>query len=790
MSEEVTIEVDGQAIPAFKGEMLIAATDRAGIYIPRFCYHKHLSVAANCRMCLVEVERAPKPLPACATPVGDGMKVFTHSEKAVDAQRGTMEFLLINHPLDCPICDQGGECELQDLAMGYGADVGRYTEGKRVVRDKDVGPLIKTDMTRCIHCTRCVRFGEEIAGLRELGATGRGEDMEIGTYIAKSITSELSGNVIDLCPVGALTNKPYRYSARAWELRQAESISPHDAMGAAILIHHKGPVVKRVVPGDLESVNQTWIADRDRYSVHGLNGDDRLITPRIKTGGAWRDASWTEAFGAAVEALRGVIEAHGAARFGTLVSPSATMEEGLLAARLTRGLGSHNVDHRLRQLDFAGDDAAPLAPGLGSPIPDLADDRAVLLIGCHLRHELPVLNVRLRMAALKGARVFRLSSLPLPMNFEPAKDVALAPSELTAALEALTESAENGLPGAHREILDALKAAGAEGRARIVLGESAHAHPAFTQLRSLACRLAEATSATLSELPPGGNGAGLWLAGAVPHRTAGGRSVDGQRGADAHTMLSGSTLKGALLLGIEPELDSLAGDAALAALGEADAVVALSAFRSETLDALATVQLPIAAFTENAGSVVDCAGTLRAFGAAVPPPGDTRPAWKVLRVLGAELGASGFDFGTLEEVSMECARLVEAPAAPDPVQGESRGDAGAAAEGALEFVVTWPLHAVDALCRRSPPLADSVHAGDDRVHVHADTAATLGLADGQRVRISAADGMTSVVAELAVGAYVAPGVVWAYGGRAPARALAGATAVVANGAEASAGVAG
>jgi len=781
MSEQVTIEVDGRSIPAVKGEMLIAATDRAGIYIPRFCYHKHLSVAANCRMCLVEVERAPKPLPACATPVGDGMKVFTRSEKAIDAQRGTMEFLLINHPLDCPICDQGGECELQDLAMGYGADVGRYTEGKRVVRDKDVGPLIKTDMTRCIHCTRCVRFGEEIAGLRELGATGRGEDMEIGTYIAKSITSELSGNVIDLCPVGALTNRPYRYTARAWELKQAETISPHDAMGSSILVHHKGPIVKRVVPGDVPEVNQTWIADRDRYSVHALSGDDRLTTPRIKVGGRWRDVSWTEAFGAAVDGLRAALDEQGPEAFGVLLSPSSTMEEGLLAGRLTRGLGSLNIDHRLRQCDFSGDASAPLVPGLNAEVADLESDRAVLLVGAYPRHELPVLNIRLRKAALAGARVFRLSSVPLPVNFDLAADIALSPSRLLDAFAALVDAAEAGEGGPYPEILGALT--GAEGGARIVLGETAHAHPRFAMLRTLARRLAAATGATVAELPAGGNGAGLWLTGAVPHRGEGGRPhEDGRHGATALDMLTGGRMRALVTLGIEPDLDALAGDRARTALEAAGAVVALSAFRSETLDACATVQLPIAAFTENEGAAVNCAGLYQAFGAAVPPPGDARPAWKVLRVLGAELGVTGFGFNDLSDIAKTCRRLAD-PATwdftPAPDVDVVTGDV----PKALELVVSWPLHAVDVTCRRSPPLAASVHAGDARVHVNAGTAAELGLADGQTVRLIGEGGATTT-ATLAVGAYVAPGTVWVYGGLGPARTLgvSGTVEVVAAGA--------
>ena len=402
-NEKIKIEVDGQEIEARPGSMLIEATDAAGIYVPRFCYHKKLTVVANCRMCLVEVERAPKPMPACATPVMEGMKVYTRSEKAVSAQHATMEFLLINHPLDCPICDQGGECELQDLAMGYGSGISQFTEGKRVVRDKDIGPLVQTEMTRCIHCTRCVRFGEEIAGLRELGATGRGEHMEIGTYVQKSMSSELSGNVIDLCPVGALTNKPYRYSARTWELKQFDGIAPHDGLGSNVHFHVKGQTVKRIVPKENNNINETWLSDRDRYSYQGLNHAARATLPRIKVDGKWKDFSWDDALDAVSS---GLLEQANKAPDETvaLASASSTTEEFYLLQKITRGLKTNNVDHRLRQTDFSYQEAEPLYPAIGN-LADLENADAVLLVGAYPRHEQPLLNLRIRKAALKGCKI-------------------------------------------------------------------------------------------------------------------------------------------------------------------------------------------------------------------------------------------------------------------------------------------------------------------------------------------------------------------------------------------------
>ncbi|RME33973.1 MAG: NADH dehydrogenase (quinone) subunit G, partial [Gammaproteobacteria bacterium] len=417
MSDKVTIEVDGKVLQARRGAMLIEATDAAGIFIPRFCYHPKLTVAANCRMCLVEVEKMPKPMPACATPVMDGMKVHTRSALAREAQKATMEFLLINHPLDCPVCDQGGECELQDLAMGYGSDVSRYSEAKRAVADPDIGPLVQTCLTRCIHCTRCVRFGEEIAGLRELGATGRGEHMTIGTYVRHTLVSELSGNIIDLCPVGALTSRPFRFRARPWELRQAKSIAPHDSVGSSLYLHLKGQKVLRVVPRENEAVNEVWISDRDRYGYAGLRSEDRLTRPLIRQEGEWKEVDWGTALEFAGEGLRRVIQTRGPGRLGALAAPNATTEELYLLQKLVRALGSENIDHRLRQRDFSDDRAAPLYPWLGMPITGLEQLDCVLLLGAWPRHQQPLLNHRIRKAALAGAAVLELNPVRREFNF-------------------------------------------------------------------------------------------------------------------------------------------------------------------------------------------------------------------------------------------------------------------------------------------------------------------------------------------------------------------------------------
>jgi NADH-quinone oxidoreductase subunit G len=747
-SETFTIEIDGRVCEASPGEMIIAVADREGIPIPRFCYHEKLSIAANCRMCLVEAEQGgrpfPKPVPACATPVGNGMKVLTRSAKALEAQQGTMEFLLINHPLDCPICDQGGECELQDVSMGYGEDVSRFSERKRVIKDEDLGPLIATDMTRCIHCTRCVRFGAEIAGVRELGATGRGEDMRIGTFVAHTVAHELSGNVIDICPVGALTSKPYRFTARAWELTSEEGIAPHDAVGSNIHIHRRGNRVMRVHPRDNEALNETWISDRDRFSYQGLNSDQRLTAPMIKRDGAWREVDWPEALNTAVAALRGLVEGAGGEQLGCLVSPGATLEEQYLAQKLIRGLGSSHIDSRLRQQDFRGDVADPLLPWLGVPIADLERQRAVLLIGSDIRQEQPLLAHRLRKASLAGAELAFLTPFALHLTHSSRQLVA-APgamlTELAAIARALGQDA-GGLPArlfagaevgdAHQAIADALRTAGEAGTGLVLLGALAEAHPDYALLRALGNRIAEGAGCRIGFLPRAANSVGSAMAGALPHRLPGARPIE-RPGLDALTMLT-DPRKGYLLWGLEPDRDLVDPAAAKFALEGAAMVIACCSLRSPALESVADVLLPIGAFAETAGTFVNAEGTAQRFQGAVAPPGEARPGWKVLRVLGQLLELPGFDQSSARQIHDELMAQCRDLRPDNRPQGTVDAEVTLAGN-ALERVGNLPIYAVDPLVRAAPALQHTPLADAFAVSLNPEQADELGLADGDEVRI-------------------------------------------------------
>ncbi len=741
MSEElVNIEVNGIPLKARKGAMLIEITDAAGIAIPRFCYHKKLSIAASCRMCLVEVEKAPKPLPACATPVMEGMKVFTESPKALAAQKGTMEFLLINHPLDCPICDQGGECELQDVALGYGGDVSRFAERKRVVQDKDIGPLIATEMTRCIHCTRCVRFGEEIAGLRELGATGRGESMEIGTYVAKAVASELSGNVIDLCPVGALTAKPSRFKGRSWEYVQHAAIAPHDSVGSNIFIHTLRGQVMRVVPRENESVNETWISDRDRFGYEGIYSDDRLAKPSLD--GA--EVEWETALEAVAKGLKEVIARHGAGAVGFLVSPTATVEELYLAQKLARGLGVANIDHRLRQADFSDQETVPVFPWLGQGVADLEKVKAALLVGSNVRMEQPLAGHRLRKAALAGGKLMFVNPRDFEFRFPVAAKIIADPAGMVAALAgvagAVAELKGEPLPdgwaglaaGAPSETERAIAANLIDNApATVLLGNLATAHPAFAQLRALAGFVALRSGAAFGYLPEAANSVGGWLAGAVPHRLPGG-GKSATVGLDARAMLE-SPRKAYVLVGVEPELDCWDGAAALNALRGADWVVALASHASATVKSYARAVLPVATFAETSGTYVNAEGRWQSFPGASKPFGAARPAWKVLRVLGNLCGLSGFDYVASEEV------LAEVKGACAGVEPDNAPDLGRAlapyrAEGLLR-VAEVPIYALDPLVRRARSLQASPLARPAEVRLHPDMAGELGVAGREQVQV-------------------------------------------------------
>jgi len=715
MSEElVNIEVDGRPLKARKGQMLIQATDAAGIYVPRFCYHEKLSVAANCRMCLVEVEKAPKPLPACATPVAEGMKAFTRSPRALAAQKATMEFLLINHPLDCPICDQGGECELQDLAQGFGGSVSRFSERKRVVKDKNIGPLISTDMTRCIHCTRCVRFTTEIAGLQELGTTGRGENMEIGTWIERSVDHELSGNVIDLCPVGALNNKPFRHRGRSWEMTQHALVSPHDAVGSNLYGHVLRGQLLRVVPRQNEEVNETWIADRDRFSCEGIYSPDRLERPMMKLDGEWREVDWEAALTTTAQGLRDAVRDAGPGALGFLGSPFSTIEELYLLGLLARGTGGGNVDSRLRRADFRDGASDPAFPGLGMPVATVSRLDAVLLVGSHLRHEAPILAHRLRQAAVKrGARVTQLNDAAHPLLF-PHRDL-LAPAErwveeLVAVLRAAADlkATPVGAPcaslagaaqpsDAHRMAAQSLCG---DGRGLVLLGNQAWRHGAYADLRAVAAELARVTGATLGVLADGGNAAGAALAGAVPHRQAGGAAAH-PAGLDAAAMLA-SPLQAYLVFGgVEPEFD-VAATEAVATLQRARFVAAATPFVTEAMRQWADVLLPIGTFAETSGTFVNAEGRWQSWAGCIRPLGEARPGWKVLRVLGNLLALDGFDQDSSEDVREELRGLL-VPVRPAPVTREI----GVTAVPPQRNV---PLYNGDALVRRAVPLQQTATA--------------------------------------------------------------------------------
>ncbi|MFI4869652.1 MAG: NADH-quinone oxidoreductase subunit NuoG [Steroidobacterales bacterium] len=707
MSEEfVNIEVNGVPVKARKGENIIRATDREGVYVPRFCYHDKLPVAANCRMCLVEVEKAPKPLPACATPVAEGMKIFTHSVKAIGAQRSVMEFLLINHPLDCPICDQGGECELQDLAVGFGRDISRFVERKRSVKDKNLGPLVSTDMTRCIHCTRCVRFGQDIAGIQEMGATGRGEHMEIGTYIEHSIDHELSGNIIDLCPVGALNSKPFRYRGRGWEMTQYPLISPHDGVGTQLYGHVLRGRLMRVVPRPCEEINETWIADRDRFSYEGVYSEDRLLAPQLRQAdGSWREVEWDVALTAAAQGLKAAAgEAPG---LGLLAHPSSTLEELYLLSRLAEGLGSANIDHRLRQRDFRDQAADALTPSLGLPIAEIDALDALLVVGSNLRHEVPILAHRVRKASLRGARISFINPVRFDYFFPIAHSLLSPPAQQVADLAAVLLAALAGAPAApelaallanvapgdeHRAIAAALKSG--ERRA-IWLGALAARGSRYSELRALARALAAATGASLGELAEGGNAAGAYLAGAVPHRGAGG-AARANPGRSARQMLE-QTLPGYLLLNVEPWADA-ALPGALATLSRSRCVVAVSPYANEEMKRVAHILLPAGTFAETSGTYVNLEGRWQSQGGAAKPLGASRPAWKILRVLGTLLELPGFDYQSSEAVRDELKSRLEA--APQPLFRA----AVVLQAAATEAVIDLPMYQIDPVLRRSTPL--------------------------------------------------------------------------------------
>jgi len=692
MSDDlVNVEVDGRPMKARKGQMIIQLTDAAGVYVPRFCYHEKLSIAANCRMCLVEVEKAPKPMPACATPVAEGMKVFTRSARAAAAQKATMEFLLINHPLDCPICDQGGECELQDLALGFGSADSRFDERKRVVKDKNLGPLISTDMTRCIHCTRCIRFTAEIAGVQELGATGRGENMEVGTWIEKSVDHELSGNVIDLCPVGALNSKPFRHRARSWEMTEHALVSPHDPIGTNLWGHVLRGRLMRVVPRMNEEINETWIADRDRFSYEGVYAADRLQSPMLRVEGRWREAGWEEALAATAALLREAAKQPGGAGIGFLGSPGSTTEEAYLLARIARGLGSRNIDTRLRQTDFSDQQQDPPFPGLGVTLAGVESLTGLLLVGCMLRDEAPIFAHRVRKAALAGCKVSLLSTAQQDVHFPLQRQTVATAADLIAELAALADG--GALSPENSAVVDSL----AGPRAAIVLGGAAMRHTRYADLRAAAAALAARTGATLGYLPDGGNAAGCALAGALPHRLPGARP-DSEAGLNAATLFDSLRAGFVLFGGIEAARD-IGDPRAAERLAACPRVIAITPFADPATMAVAQVMLPMGSFAETSGTYVNVEGRWQEFRGCAQPVGESRPGWKILRVLGNQLGLEGFGYETSTDVLAEIRGL----AGELRYDGRHAGTRAARAEQGGSTTL-MPIYQVDAIVRRAGAL--------------------------------------------------------------------------------------
>jgi len=725
-----TVEIDGITLEAENGQMIIEVADDAGIHIPRFCYHKKLSVAANCRMCLVSIENGRKPVPACATPITNGMKVFTQSEEALRSQKAVMEFLLINHPLDCPICDQGGECELQDVSMGFGGDDSHFHETKRAVDDDNLGALIATEMTRCIHCTRCVRFGTEIAGLRELGATGRGENMQIGTFIEHSLTSEVSGNVIDLCPVGALTSKPYRYTARAWELQSHPSISMHDCLGTNIYFHVRRNEVMRVVPRENETINETWISDRDRFSYAGINSESRATMPRIKRDGHWQTVDWETALTFAADGLAKVIKLYGPEQVAGFTSYSATLEELYTFQKLLRGLGINNIDHRLHQADFSDEARLSSIPSNTAKIADIEKSEAVMLVGCNITREVPLAGLRVRKAFKNGAKIFSVN----PASFDTYTDITDSiivstpelPIQLATLLKALDDKkspfsieVEKLLLGlepnkSHQRIAKALKSA----NAMIITGAIAENHPHASLIRVLLALIQEKTGAKNIHLTTGANAAGAWLAGVLPHRQAAGKTSP-VLGLNVQDALS-AKLKAYVLMGVEPGFDFNDPHKTRQALLGAEFVVALSAFDNKSMEDYANVILPMATFAETSGTYINVDGIWQTVAGAVSPKGEARPGWKILRVLGNLLKIDGFDYISSDDILTDVKNQYAGMHAQSymPVYPEALP----LLEHALTRLGEWPLYGADALVRRATALQQAASADKPCIKMHPITA--------------------------------------------------------------------
>ena len=728
------VEVDGKGVEVPHGATVMEAANRLGIFVPHFCYHKKLSIAANCRMCLVQVEKAPKPMPACATPVTDGMKVWTHSDAAKKAQNGVMEFLLINHPLDCPICDQGGECQLQDLAVGYGGSASRYTEAKRVVFHKNLGPLVSAqEMSRCIHCTRCVRFGQEVAGVMELGMIGRGEHSEIVSFVGKTVDSELSGNMIDLCPVGALTSKPFRYSARTWELSRRKTVSPHDSLGANLIAQTKQDRVLRVVPLENESVNECWLSDKDRFAYEGLNAGDRLTVPMVRDGDAWRETDWQSALELVAKRLGEVKASKGASGMGALVHPMCTLEEMHLAQKLVRAFGSESVDFRLRQSDFSADGKRAGVPWLGMSLADVSSLDRVLVIGSFLRKDHPLLASRLRLAAKRGQQLNLIHSSDDDLLMPVVGKAIVSPGELPGMVAQVVKAVAEAKGGAVPAVVQSLSV-GESARAiaaslvsgkstGLLIGNYAEQHPRAADIHVLVQRLSELLGARFGFLGQAANSVGGHIANCLP----------GPTGLDAARMVD-EPRAAYVLLGVEPELDCGNGAAAARALNAAEFVVSITSFTGSAKD-YADVLLPLSPFAETSGTFVNCEGRAQAFNGVVRPQGQSRPGWKILRVLGNLLGLPGFDQDSSEAVRKELGNSDEwAGRLNNRIEGVEPAQVASGAS-VVQRLADVPIYFTDPIVRRAESLQMTGDARAPRAVMRSTLAQALGVSAGQKVRV-------------------------------------------------------
>ncbi len=769
----VNIEIDGKQVSVSKGNTIMDGAKQLGIYIPHFCYHKKLSIAANCRMCLVQVEKAPKPLPACATPVMDGMKVYTHSQQAVTAQKGVMEFLLINHPLDCPICDQGGECQLQDLAVGYGSSGSRYSEAKRVVVNKNLGPLISTDMTRCIHCTRCVRFGQEIAGIMELGMAGRGEHAEILAFVGKTVDSELSGNVIDLCPVGALVSKPFRYSARTWELSRRKSISPHCGLGSNLVVQVKQNRVMRVLPRDNEEINECWLSDKDRFSYEGLNSEDRLIRPMIKRNGEWFECDWKEALEFTANALQAIKNQYGANKIAALGSAYSTTEELYLLQKLLRGFGSSNIDHRLRQSDFSADKKMQGIPWLGTSIADISQLKSALIIGSTLRKDHPLIAQRLRQSVKNGMKLNVVNPVDDDLLVNIANKTIVAPSLMVKALAEILKVATE-IKGIEptEELQRTINSLGVSSTtsafaiatsliesvpAAIYLGNIAQHHPDYAKLNWLAGLIAKITGASYGVLGEAANSVGAYLAGAIPvaaEFSVAEKFDHVEYGLNAAQILgfendsADEKCSAFILMNVEPEYDSYNSQQAIETIKAGEFVVSLGAYQGNAKD-YADVLLPITPFTETSGTYVNTEGRMQSFNGVVSPLGEARPTWKVLRVLANLLALEKFEYETVEQIraeifpeGFEISRYLN-----NSLENFDAAISILEKEG-MERIGEVPIYQADPIVRRAESLQATHDAEPPKAWMAAEVLENLGVISGDKVKVKQGEGLVQLEAAL------------------------------------------